>query len=299
MYGVDPLPLPTDGGIITGDSAPIDRDVVCRKCGYNLRGLLAEGRCPECGTSAGFSLQGDFLRYCDPDWVEKLRWGTQLFMLGVLAIIGGAVASNAFLLRAGGAGVFIVIGGRILTTVALWFLTQPDPSGLGEDQYGTARKIIRVSLIAGIIQQALSRLSWVVTLDPTSSLLVGIALFVLGFMDVIGLFAQFSYLKKLALRIPEQQLSARANFLMYALGISYGLITILGPFRMLFFRFGIIRYRSTGFECFGGIGALAVFIFGISYLLLMNRLGRSFKEQSQIARASWASADSIHVAPPK
>lgn len=28
----------------------IDHDIVCSACGYNLRGLLPDGKCPECGT---------------------------------------------------------------------------------------------------------------------------------------------------------------------------------------------------------------------------------------------------------
>ncbi|HEX4053888.1 MAG TPA: hypothetical protein VHX86_06455 [Tepidisphaeraceae bacterium] len=37
--------------------ATIDRDVLCRACGYNLRGLSRTGRCPECAADVAISLQ--------------------------------------------------------------------------------------------------------------------------------------------------------------------------------------------------------------------------------------------------
>src|SRR4051812_37123358 len=81
----DPLRAAVDAsGTVVGDLA-------CRKCGYNLRTLTINGRCPECGTSVGFSAQGDLLRFCDPDWVSLLGRGVKLVLFGigvfVLAII--------------------------------------------------------------------------------------------------------------------------------------------------------------------------------------------------------------------
>jgi hypothetical protein len=37
-------------------NAVIDRDLLCRGCGYNLRGLLPTGSCPECATEISLSL---------------------------------------------------------------------------------------------------------------------------------------------------------------------------------------------------------------------------------------------------
>jgi hypothetical protein len=37
-------------------NAVIDRDLLCRGCGYNLRGLLPTGSCPECATEIAVSL---------------------------------------------------------------------------------------------------------------------------------------------------------------------------------------------------------------------------------------------------
>src|SRR6185369_614177 len=110
-------------------------DVVCRKCAYNLRGLNTSGRCPECGTSVGFSIQGDYLRFCDPSWVDTLRLGVVILLSGigviVLAVIVSAV-QGATRGRAGGAanplGMILSIAGYALMVGGAWLLTTPDPS---------------------------------------------------------------------------------------------------------------------------------------------------------------------------
>ena len=43
-----------------------------------------------------------------------------------------------------------------------------------------------------------------------------------------------------------------------------------------------------GLACVSGILGLCVLIFGIMYLLLVERMGKRFKEQAQAARMSWA-----------
>ena len=41
----------------TSESRPIDANLYCLECGYNLRGLVPEERCPECGTFVTESLR--------------------------------------------------------------------------------------------------------------------------------------------------------------------------------------------------------------------------------------------------
>ncbi len=75
---------PQPEGVMT-EVAPIEIDRPCARCGYNLRGLKPDGHCPECGSSLAQSLQGNFLRFSDPVWLDKLRLGTTLIIWNVIA----------------------------------------------------------------------------------------------------------------------------------------------------------------------------------------------------------------------
>src|SRR4051794_532658 len=86
-------------GAIHPQTGVVQKDLVCRKCGYNLRGLHIDTRCPECGTPVGFSTQGDLFRFCDPEWVHLLRKGVMLILVGVAVMMLGLGLSFASAFR--------------------------------------------------------------------------------------------------------------------------------------------------------------------------------------------------------
>jgi MFS family permease len=299
MSSFGPPPVPPPPGAYLGPTlgdAPLGHDVQCRKCGYNLRGLNTNGRCPECGTAVGYSLQGDLLRFCDPNWVDTLYRGTRLFIWGIVVIFVSAL-SVGFLANALGGGAVLILfavaalAGWILVTVGWWLMTEPDPSGLGEEEYGTARKIIRVALIVGVAQNLLEMLTNFVAVNESLMIGLRILIGIAGLVAAVGIFAQLSYLKKIALRIPDPKLSGRANFLMYAFGISYGLLILMGIVIALAAGGRTVNAAgggAAGIACFAGLIGLAALVFAIMYLLLVERMGKRFKEQAQAARTTWA-----------
>jgi hypothetical protein len=73
----------------------IEVDVPCERCGYNLRGLTAPGRCPECGRDLERSYwawrrRTQPLPPPDPQWVRRIREGAWLsvatFVLMLLTV---------------------------------------------------------------------------------------------------------------------------------------------------------------------------------------------------------------------
>ena len=75
---------PSDG------EAPIEQDLTCMNCGYNLRGLKRSGACPECGASAGYE---------DQIWV-----GVRNVLVDSLGVNEDEVHRDSLLIRDLGAG---------------------------------------------------------------------------------------------------------------------------------------------------------------------------------------------------
>jgi hypothetical protein len=76
----------------TDASAVICDDVTCVACGYNLRGLADDGKCPECATPIARSIGGNSLRNADRDWLKSVHRGAGLVywscVLPLLLMIG-------------------------------------------------------------------------------------------------------------------------------------------------------------------------------------------------------------------
>src|SRR3712207_6504137 len=101
--------------------------VLCRKCGYDLRGCDAAGRCPECGTAVALSARPDLLRFADPAWVSKLGRGVRFILWGALAAIVSAVV-GVFAFGETLLGNVVTTAGTLVHLYGAWLLTEPDPS---------------------------------------------------------------------------------------------------------------------------------------------------------------------------
>jgi hypothetical protein len=318
----------TDFGMPSGElvnaSGNVAGDIPCRKCSYNLRSLSVEGLCPECGTPVGRSVRGDFLRYSDPQFVATLRTGIRLILWGIAliiilafcVIIYGVILSVSIAAARRGAGggaapagpaavsflqAIAQVPGYAMVVLGSWLLTSPDPSGLGEDQYGTSRRIIRLSLLVGLFNYFATL---AMAAAPAMPQVVRIALGTIGglssLFSLVGQIALFIYLGKLALRIPDYALSKRANFLMWAFGISYGIL-ILGGIGALILAPAVIAARTAGanpagpaiggmvgFGCLMGIAGLATLVFLLMYLRMLHNFGLRFKEAAEQGRLAWS-----------
>jgi hypothetical protein len=179
--------------------------------------------------------------------------------------------------------------GYVMILVGSWLLTMPDPSGLGEDRYGTARKVIRVTLLIGVGEQLLSlaQIVFVVSPDVHAALtFVGVLASIAG---IVGIMAQLQYLGKLALRLPDPELARQAESIKWGFGVTYAIFVVIGAVTELSGRAGAAARAGTldVMGCVSAIVGLVMLVYFFRYLRLLERLGKAFRAQAGYARQIW------------
>jgi hypothetical protein len=139
------LPLIVDGRL--------DADCTCRGCGYNLRGLEAQGRCTECGLWVQESLLSDELRNASLAWLTRVLLGfrlmywSQVAMLVLATIIFFSLMTDmaTVALVVGSVGMIVCV---LIAPVGLFVATAPDPAALARGRARDWRRASRVLLLA-------------------------------------------------------------------------------------------------------------------------------------------------------
>jgi hypothetical protein len=218
-------------------------DIDCRRCGYNLRGLNVDGRCPECTTPVGRSVHGDVLQFCDPEWVDRLAGGMRLYvfviMFGILFGLVAGLGVAISMVTTGGMPAPVVFGlimfSGIFVAIQLlvyWKITAPDP---GRDETAhpiTARAVARFALIVAsvlgfVVGLVDANKLGVAIISSSSPVVVGVrwALAVPAVVvGLIGMGALFVYAISLARRFPDDVLAARTRIVMWGFLVTAGLM---------------------------------------------------------------------------
>lgn len=275
-----------------GFSGQVDFDCPCRRCGYNLRGLDALGRCPECGTPVGLSAHGDLLRFADPKWLQTISSGLSLVLWGVL--VSMLVGMLSRLLSAAGSQVLVAglgLIGSIIYVVGAYRFTEPDPSGLSDGKYVNTRKFVRIALALSVIGSVMSMVALLIGLPGAIGIVIGVVGLLLGAIGYVGEWARLRYMRALALRIPEPQLASAAAFLSWAYPITSA-IMVLGAGAL-----GIaVMAAGPGAPMTGAVGAAAIVMMVNMLLLLLAflrwvrlqyKLQKLLEEQTKAAERVW------------
>ncbi|CAG1010870.1 hypothetical protein PHYC_03948 [Phycisphaerales bacterium] len=142
----------------------VSDDRPCLACGYNIKGLAAEGVCPECGAPIQRSLRGNLLEFANEDYLKTLHYGAIVIEWGAFCPLVAGVLS-AVLQSASKLGGQAVASGRGLEVIAGvlpaagasvaifgWFLfSRADAGQLGADASEKARRWVRIALITELI----------------------------------------------------------------------------------------------------------------------------------------------------
>lgn len=232
---IPPLPLTATAHLVPLNAmGQIDADLTCRKCTYNLRGLSAEGRCPECGTAVGWSLHGDLLQFSDPDWVEKLasgmNWIVASMLIGVLGGILGVGISAALKDALDPRGMLFLIplaqlAFGAISLIGFWKVTAPDPAQAADSERTlSARRLVRFSITANYVVEPLHSCFEVLAFGW---FLIGSSL-ANGLLGLVSTCASFIYARKLFLRIPDPKAARECRIVFTAFAIIMSLTLIIG-----------------------------------------------------------------------
>ncbi len=190
--------------------------VICNNCGYDLRGLPAEGNCPECGAPIAWSTRDDPLRHRPTRWIgilaQAMAWQVAGNVLGLVLTFVWFIPVIVMQEEADGENPLVWLL-WILTTVvdfgAAWFLTRPEPGAV--ERWPSVRGALRWTSVATtacavlvVIPGLFGERSYVITdLALQTAVLV-----------VVGLW--YVYVGRIALRLGHPGLAFACRLLLVA-----------------------------------------------------------------------------------
>lgn len=231
-------------------------DIPCIHCNYNLRTLHLDAVCPECGSPVSLTVRADLLRFSNPQWVERLARGTRWILNSIC--LAGIVTLFV-------AAVMLVSINRDIPSISLWLrsatlclgilivpgclqITASEPGRQTDRLQSFARWSARLGVIVmSCIWPVLAR-SAAVSLPGVNPLALGTigtdakiawaAHQLLGstkapmpilwfdyLIGIVGWFAMLTYVRQLAMRLPDRHLARQTTALMWALIAGTAMIT--------------------------------------------------------------------------
>lgn len=266
----------------------LDMDIHCAACEYNLRSLLPDGRCPECGIAIGQSTHGDMLRFCEPTWVETLTSGMNWIVLSILLALVLGCGGNLVLFyvnKPAAAPPLYLIGG-VVALIGYWKLTTLDPRKSTTEEGVTARQVVRLGQVLSLTLSLAT-----IALQQIDMRLVEWVMMPAIVLGAIVTIALCMYAGALAERIPDQRLARHTRIVMWGwivLGVAEVILALLGlaigtsttptPGPGLWFGLVVVR----------GVSGIAALVSGIWSIMLIVKYRRRFRDAARLARETWA-----------
>lgn len=300
----EPQERSTQGEAEPSDT-PLDFDLACVRCGYNLRGTMPTGNCPECGEYVATTLRPDLLHQADTDWLGLLHKGSHWIVVAIimnLAMIpigivialaatasGGFQNQNPSALPIGATIILVAIGlvVTIVYGIGVWFITEAEPNRVTDH---TSRSIARWLILPGMVIGIFPEL--ITAVGTEAAILIGSLIDGLSSIIVlIGFLAGLLYLRTLANRIPEPSLAKQS------MTVFWGYLVTMSAFIVLATGIAIFAFSMTSSSSTSGATTvmgvfgllmcplgLAMLVFLIWWIVLMFRYRTRFAQAHKISK---------------
>lgn len=214
----------------------VARDVSCITCGYNMRTLRLDARCPECGKPVAASLRTDDLRFANVRWLRRVRRGVSTLLVAIVAFplalffilfFGGSPipfmgrkAPDYFLMVA----LVAILVPYLIVVVGVFGITPPSRPVLETRMLRLARIAARVLVVLFVLSR-LTVVIWELTVSPvTSSPLMYVAgLFCSSMMRDATLICLCIILRRLAQRGHNPKLYRWTTVAIWVVGFNLSL----------------------------------------------------------------------------
>jgi len=266
-------------------------NVVCRACGYNLRGTDPQSVCPECGTAIGWSLVGDRLRFADPIWVRRLSTGAGCLIAALLLNLTLGCISRGMVSGVVGHGTslfttFLDMLPSAIGAVGYWLVTTPEPV---EKFNGPVQVRITARWCCVLPPVINLMLVPMATQDSWLSMITVIGIFVMlgGLIGLVGQFTLLVYARRIALRVPDESLASQTRIVMWGLIGSMGFTLFVG-FAMMLASDIAGNAGASDLGGMVGVGGIALLVFAIWSIVLLFMYRNRLQKAATQAEQSWA-----------
>ncbi|MEW6251108.1 MAG: hypothetical protein AB1716_10710 [Planctomycetota bacterium] len=248
-----------------------------------MRGLHADGFCPECHAPIAVALAGDLLDVADPAWLGRLVHGARVaqitFGVGLPAELLLSVLARDF-----SWGPAALAAGTLTALIGgVWLMGAPNPRVSRAEAKLAPRRLLRaMAVIAGLSLP----LSLAVYAVPFSRGWAWVQLIAgpFGGVGVVGAFAATRYLGELAHRVGDGFTFRRAGLYWRVFLVSWLLAAVGAVLLLLRVMPGICLITP------GGAGMLGS---GFLILMLPGNLAGGLAQKRATAEAAWAAARAL------